>query len=176
VAPAPGRSDQRGRPGPSLAATVAAVALSALCSVLLLWPQHGRALNWDEVDYVSAAREGVVTNLWERGSLSVPAYVRFAYDKVRHREPHLPAGYQEAEDPFRLRHGHSPVAQLGRELLGRDRLRHTDHLGGTAEAVADERGDDVEPLVRIGERQACVLTGPEGLDRGCRRHGSGGPF
>ena len=105
---APPGTGERRRTGPSPAATVVAVALSVLCSVLLLWPQHGRALNWDEADYVNAARKGVITNLWERGSLSVPQYVRFALDKVRHRDPHLPAGYDEATDPFHLRHGHSP--------------------------------------------------------------------
>jgi hypothetical protein len=107
AAPQKGRGQHRG--GPSAAGAAAAVALSVVCSALLLWPQHGRALNWDEVDYVNAARKGVVTNLWERGSLSVPAYVRFAYDKIRHRPPHLPAGYDEGNDPFKLRHGHSPA-------------------------------------------------------------------
>lgn len=104
----PGAGERRGT-GPSVAATVVAVALSVVCSVLLLWPQHGRVLNWDEADYVNVARRGVLTNLWERGSLSVPDYVRFGYDKVRHRQPRLPPGYQETNDPFHLRHGHSPA-------------------------------------------------------------------
>jgi len=140
VAAAPDGVERRGRAGPSLPATVVAIALSAVCSVLLLWPQHGRALNWDEVDYVSAARKGVVTNLWERGSLSVPAYVRFAYDKVRHREPHLPAGYQEAQDPFRLRHGHSPAVVVAMTPFAHAHseraLRFVQLLGAVALTVA----------------------------------------
>lgn len=109
VADAPTGVRRQQRSGPSLAATAVAVALSALCSVALLWPQHGRSFNWDEVDYVNAARKGVLANLWERGSLSLPDYLRFTRAKMDGRQPRLPSGYQEAEDPFRLRHGHSPA-------------------------------------------------------------------
>jgi hypothetical protein len=91
-----------------MAALAVGVALSAVCSVLLLWPQHGRVLNWDEVDYVSSARMGVVTNLLERGSMSVPDYIRFGRAKINHEAPRLPAGYEEVDDPFHMRHGHSP--------------------------------------------------------------------
>lgn len=104
-----------------------------MCSVLLLWPQHGRALNWDEVDYVKAARQGVLANLWERGSLSIPAYVRFAEDKLAHRQPRLPTGYDETQDPFRLRHGHSPavVAAMAPLVGGRgERLPRAVQLVG----------------------------------------------
>ena len=97
------------RGGPSFVAAGAAVLLSALCSVLLLWPQHGRVWNWDEADYLNASRKGVIGNLWESGSLSIPEYVRFVLDKVNDDPPRLPQGYDEADDPFKLRHGHSPA-------------------------------------------------------------------
>jgi hypothetical protein len=119
---------------------VVAVALSALCSVLLLWPQHGRALNWDEVDYVSAAQKGVLTNLWERGSLSIPDYIRFARAKISHRPPQLPAGYEETNDPFKLRHGHSPAVVTAMVPLADARseraIRAVQLLGAIALTIA----------------------------------------
>lgn|GEM_PF-6478714 len=77
--------------------------------VLTLWPSHGRTFNWDEVDYAQAARAGVVANAFERGSLSATEFYRLARAKQTGVEPSLPAGYDEAKDPFLLRHFHPPL-------------------------------------------------------------------
>lgn len=103
---------------------------------MVLLPQHELALNWDEVDYVAAARKGVVTNLLESGSLSIPAYLRFAYDKATDATPRLPAGYEEADDPFKLRHGHSPLVVAAMSVLGPGSSERGQRLVQMAGAVA----------------------------------------
>jgi hypothetical protein len=90
---------------------IAASALVVWAAVVLtLWPTHGRTLGWDEVDYVQAARKGVAANALERDSLSASEFYRFARSKQAGGEPVLPAGYDEAKDPFLLRHFHPPLA------------------------------------------------------------------
>jgi len=77
--------------------------------VLTVWPSHGRTFNWDEVDYAVAAEAGVLGNALERGSLSATEFYRFAKSKQGGGEPVLPVGYDEARDPFLLRHFHPPL-------------------------------------------------------------------
>jgi hypothetical protein len=101
------------------------VALSAAFSLVLLWPQHGTTLNWDEVDYVNAARLGVAANLLETGSLSAPDYLQFARAKIAHDEPRLPPGYDEPNDPIHLRHGHSPGVIVAMTATADARTEHS---------------------------------------------------
>ena len=74
----------------------------------LLWPVHASLLNWDEVDYVNAARLGIVANALEKGSLSPSEFVQFGLSKMRSTGVVLPERYIEGRDPFVLRHGHPP--------------------------------------------------------------------
>lgn len=130
--------EARGR-GPSILAAVLAVAVSVAVSLVLLWPQHGRALNWDEVDYLNAARQGVITNLWDSNALPVADFIRFTRDKLADRDATLPAGYDEATDVFRLRHGHSPgvvVAMVPTADAAGERAARAVQLVGAAALTA----------------------------------------
>lgn len=84
----------------------------AVLTVVLLWPQHGRPLGWDEVDYATTAKLGAVANITDRGSLSAGDYLRFAGDKWDHRPARLPSGYTERLDPLVLRHYHPPAVPV----------------------------------------------------------------
>ncbi|MDQ1535769.1 MAG: hypothetical protein QOE58_162, partial [Actinomycetota bacterium] len=86
--------------------------VSFMGSCLLLWPQHGRVLDWDEVDYVSAAKRGVAANLFEVGSLSLGDYGRFAWAKLHGVPVSLPPSYNERSDPLLLRHFHPPAVPV----------------------------------------------------------------
>jgi len=77
-------------------------------AVVLLWPGHGRLLDWDEVDYVNAAKLGVWVNAFEKGSLSPRDFIRFAIAKISGSNAVLPFDYDESRDPFLLRHFHPP--------------------------------------------------------------------
>lgn len=83
-----------------------------LAVAALFWRQHGVLLDWDEVDYVNAAKLGVWPNLTERGSLSPLDYLAFARSKFLGRSPILPVDYDEARDPLLLRHYHPPFAAV----------------------------------------------------------------
>jgi len=118
--PPPSEGAQAAGPAPAsgsrrLAALGALVLLlaSGVLSLVLLWPQLGTTLNWDEVDYLNAARQGVAANLLERGSLPIPTYLHFARSKITHTDYPLPPSYDEANDPIHLRHGHSPGVVVG---------------------------------------------------------------
>lgn len=116
------------------------VAVTSLCSVVILWPEHGLSLNWDEVDYVAAADQGIFANLWERGSLSVVPYLRLARAKASGGTFTLPEGYKEPTDPFRLRHGHPPAvvaAMAPADQAGGERTQRViQMLGAVALTVA----------------------------------------
>lgn len=77
-------------------------------AVWFLWPFHGTLLDWDEVDYVKAARLGGIANATEAGSLSPSEFFELGLAKLAGQEPHLPGWYDESEDPFLLRHFHPP--------------------------------------------------------------------
>ncbi len=77
-------------------------------TIVLLWPSHGTLLDWDEVDYVKAAKLGLLVNAFEVGSLNPSEYIRFGFSKLRKGEPVIPVDYDESEDPTALRHFHPP--------------------------------------------------------------------
>ena len=79
-----------------------------LAVTVYLWPSHGLLLNWDEVDYVSAAGLGLRANALDKGSLSPFEFAGFALAKITRETPTLPAYYDESRDPFVLRHYHPP--------------------------------------------------------------------
>jgi|GEM_PF-5505805 len=63
-------------------------------------------LNWDEVDYANAAKQGILGNAFETKSLSFPQFVRLSVAKAR-KTPLETAGFpEESEDTFLLRHFH----------------------------------------------------------------------
>lgn len=79
--------------------------------VSLVWQDHGRLLDWDEVDYVNATRLGILANAGEEGSLSAQEYIKFSLSKINKSQENnysLPTDYSEEKDPFLLRHFHPP--------------------------------------------------------------------
>lgn len=81
----------------------------AILAVSALWPAHGRSLNWDEVDYVNAARLGLWTHITDQSSLSPGPYIQLVRAKLAGQPPEFPTGYDESCDPFHLRHLHPPL-------------------------------------------------------------------
>lgn len=92
----------------SSAGPVGIILVAWLAVVAALWPAHGKTLSWDEADYASAAKLGIVANALEHGSLSPTDFVAFALAKRSGAPPSLPPSYDEATDPFVLRHLHPP--------------------------------------------------------------------
>jgi len=100
------------RPGP---VHLAAWGVLIACLAAQAWwlaPHATRPLTWDEVDYVVAARRGVLANLVDEGTWSPLGFVRFVAAKGRGRSGDDVAtahGYDEGRDLFRLRHMHPPL-------------------------------------------------------------------
>lgn len=90
-------------------------AVLVACLAAQAWwlaPHATRPLTWDEVDYVVAARRGVLANLVDQGTWSPPGFVRFVAAKARGQSGDDVAeaeGYDEARDLFVLRHMHPPL-------------------------------------------------------------------
>lgn len=91
--------------------------IAGLFSLALLWPGHGELLSWDEVDYVNAARLGLITNLLDRNSLSPIEYWKFAESKAKRQAPILPADYDESRDTLNIRHYHPPLVVAMMSIL-----------------------------------------------------------
>lgn len=70
--------------------------------------------NWDEVDYVHAANNGIINNAMGNGSLSLYAFLKLGYSKIKRSTPLNSRlslqNYREKEDPFILRHFHPPLS------------------------------------------------------------------
>jgi hypothetical protein len=123
---------------PSWPGLVVLAFLSFAVACVLLWPQHGRALGWDEVDYAKAAKLGPEKNLLESGSLSPRDYLRFARAKLSHAKPQLPSRYNEQSDPLLLRHYHPPAVPVAMAVssgFGGDRATRFVQLVGAAALI-----------------------------------------
>jgi hypothetical protein len=69
-------------------------------------------LQWDEVDYIVAARQGLLANALDVTSLPLSHFLALALAKAQGMPPSpLPPGYSEATDLFHLRHFHPPLLQ-----------------------------------------------------------------
>lgn len=86
--------------------------LSSFLLAPVLWMSHERLLNWDEVDYVNAARLGVWVNMADANSLDVRDYYSFARAKASNQAPQLPESYSEQLDTLYLRHLHPPLVAV----------------------------------------------------------------
>jgi len=82
--------------------------VSWIAVAILLWPSQANVLNWDEVDYLNAARQGVIGNALERNSRSAVEFLRFAQAK-KSGATYVSEGYDENVDPFLIRHFHPPL-------------------------------------------------------------------
>jgi hypothetical protein len=90
-----------------------AVVCVLLFTVVLVWvAPPERMLQWDEVDYIVAARQGLLANAFDATSLPLNHYLALAWAKAQGLPPPpLPSGYGEATDLFLLRHFHPPLLQ-----------------------------------------------------------------
>lgn len=96
-------------------------------------------LDWDEVDYVNAARLGLLVNALDIGSLSPTEFVRFGFAKRYGTLPSLPDGYDERSDPLVLRHYHPPLVVLLLSLISHfesERILRLVQLAGSMLFVA----------------------------------------
>lgn len=79
--------------------------------------------DFDEANYVAAARMGVGANLLERGSMAPGEFLRMARVKRGGLPYETPAGYDEARDPLLRRHYHPPAVVAWLALLPTHRER-----------------------------------------------------
>ena len=90
-----------------------AVVCVLLFTLVLVWvAPPERMLQWDEVDYIVAARQGVLANALDATSLPLTHFLALAFAKAQGLPPpRSPSGYSEATDLFLLRHFHPPLLQ-----------------------------------------------------------------
>ncbi len=88
--------------------TVLLAVVLTVAAAGIQWNPHRTILNWDEVNYVTAARLGFGANAWDEGSLSPRALLAFIGAKRQHQASQLPQGYEEERDPLLLRNLHPP--------------------------------------------------------------------
>jgi len=69
----------------------------------------GRPLKWDETDYASAAQSGVITNAFEKHSMSFIQLAELGMARLKNLEIDLKTFPIESQDPFQLRHFHPPL-------------------------------------------------------------------
>jgi hypothetical protein len=84
-------------------------------------PLLGAPYDWDEANYVAAARMGVAANLLERGSMEPAEFLRMARAKREGAPYEAPTGYDEARDPLLRRHYHPPAVAAALALLPTER-------------------------------------------------------
>jgi hypothetical protein len=86
---------------------VAVASWVAVAAWLLAGP-YGAVLDWDEVDYLNAARMGLTANALDSGGLGYGGLSEMIRAKYRGAAPSLPDGYDEVSDPVVVRHYHPP--------------------------------------------------------------------
>lgn len=89
---------------------------------LTLQPTIRLALQWDEVNYILAARQGLITNATDSTSMTATEFIRFVQAKYQNRPSQPSAAYDESQDVFMLRHTHPPLLQYALSILGTERL------------------------------------------------------
>ncbi|MFM7132618.1 MAG: hypothetical protein ACKO0V_25025 [bacterium] len=82
----------------------------------------GKTLHWDEVDYVLAARQGVVANATDSSAFSALDFLRFVIAKFKNQPLSEFPDYDEDHDVFNLRHSHPPLLHFVLAMLWPERL------------------------------------------------------
>ncbi len=117
-------------PSPPLArAALLATAGAVLALFVLNAPLLHAPYDFDEANYVAAARLGVLANLLERGSMAPAEFVRMARAKRAGVLYESPAGYDESRDPLLRRHYHPPAVVAALALVPADRPEWIPRLG-----------------------------------------------
>lgn len=88
------------------------ISLAIYTLLFLLFSSPHRMLRWDEVNYVQAARLGILANYLDSNSFSISYLLNLAFAKANSLPvPLPPVGYNEITDTFLLRHFHPPLLQ-----------------------------------------------------------------
>ncbi len=87
---------------------VGVVLLAWAATIGVLWRAQGAPLDWDEVEYLNAAKLGFAANYLEEGSLGPREFIQFVKAKKHGVVAALPPGYSELGDPLLERHYHPP--------------------------------------------------------------------
>ncbi len=93
---------------PRICQLVGMVLLAWSATVGVLWRAQSAPLDWDEVEYLNAAKLGFTANYLEEGSLSPREFIQFVKAKKNGMVAALPPGYSELGDPLLERHYHPP--------------------------------------------------------------------
>lgn len=124
-----------------LVAVVWLVAVSLM--FVILWPSMDHTLQWDEVDYVLATRQGYIANATDQSAFSASDFLRFTMAKFKGTEVPEISNYNEDYDVFSLRHTHPPLLQYIIGLLGKSQLNPGNEIslrlvqfGGSAILIA----------------------------------------
>jgi len=97
-------------------------AVAALVLYFAVRPGLSLTLNWDEVDYVAAARQGILANATDATALSARDFLEVVRSRLQGRPSRVSPDYDETRDAFLLRHSHPPLLQYALVLAGHDRL------------------------------------------------------
>ena len=96
---------------------VVLIVLGVVCIYVRLTSTIPRPMNWDEVDYITAADLGVYGNALEKGSLTALKFFTIGWAKLRNVP--FEVDENERDDPFILRHFHPPLPVYLWSLAGR---------------------------------------------------------
>lgn len=102
--------------------------LVTLVFLFLTIPRLDRPFDWDEVDYVNAAKLGFLANYAETTSLNIQDFLllsQYKYKNLPLEETGIFSAYREEQDTFLLRHYHPPSPMYLYTLFGG--LSHFDH-------------------------------------------------
>ena len=97
--------------------------IASLLLFVSLRPGLNKPLQWDEVDYIQAARQGFLSNAMDKTALPPSALLELILSKLRNTKVQVHQSYVETNDVFILRHTHPPLLQYFLMLIGQDRLQ-----------------------------------------------------
>ena len=96
--------------------------VSSIILFLCLNPNFNKPLQWDEVDYIQAARQGFINNATDSTAIAPLDLIELIISKLKNTKVQVKPSYVESNDVFMLRHTHPPFLQYALILVGRDHL------------------------------------------------------
>ena len=96
--------------------------VSSIILFLCLRPNFNKPLQWDEVDYIQAARQGFINNATDSTAIAPLDLIELIISKLKNTKVQVKPSYVESNDVFMLRHTHPPFLQYALILIGRDQL------------------------------------------------------
>ncbi len=117
-----GNPQERTRRSLDLLTLGAVWAVAALVLYFAVRPGLSLALHYDEVDYVNAASQGILTNATDATALSARDFLEVVRSRLQGRPSRVSPDYDETRDVFLLRHSHPPLLHYTLALTGHERL------------------------------------------------------